>query len=304
MEVNSSTRILITGCAGMLGDAFYRLFNGCGTVCATDIVLSDPWLERLDVRDRARYTGKAASFGPDIIMHLAANTDQEYCEKNSEEARATNAVSVENAVLAARETGAELLYVSTSSIFDGLKESYEDWDSPNPLSVYGRTKLAGEAVVRNSMERHFICRPGWMMGGGPGKDSKFVNKILRLVEKGAAEISAVADKFGSPTYTHDFARNVYHLIKTGSYGTYNMAGRGGCSRYALAEEILSILNKKEKISLVKVDSGHFETAYFARRPASEVLANTKLEMMGLNKMRHWREALRDYINASYSHLID
>lgn len=288
----------------MLGESFYHLFKDCGTVCATDITLNEPWLEHLDVRNLSQYAGKASSFKPDLIIHLAANTNYEYCEINSHEAYITNTLSVENAVTAAKETGAALLYVSTSSIFDGQRDFYHDWDPPNPPSVYGRSKYKAETIVQNNMDRYFICRAGWMMGGGPAKDKKFVNKVIRQVEDGATEIRAVDDKLGCPTYTRDFALNAYKLVRTDFYGTYNMAGRGHCSRYQLAREIIGILNKKDSVNLIKVDYGYFRSTYFAERPASEVLFNTRLDKLGLNLMRHWREALEDYINACYSHLIE
>lgn len=115
-------------------------------------------------------------------MHLAAFTDLEYCEKNVDETYRTNSLAVENAVGVAKITGATLLYISTAGIFDGEKEVYDDYDMPNPLSVYGKAKYMGERFVIENMDKYFVCRAGWMMGGGPKKDKKFINELFKQIQ--------------------------------------------------------------------------------------------------------------------------
>jgi dTDP-4-dehydrorhamnose reductase len=297
--MNNKRRILITGAGGMLGKAFYNVFKESDEVKATDIDLNEEWLTYLDVRDYEEYLKNAKKFMPDIIMHLAAFTDLEYCENNINETYRTNTMSVENAVAVAKEVGATLLYISTAGIFDGMQETYDDFDAPNPLSVYGRAKYMGERYVIENMDKYFVCRAGWMMGGGPTKDKKFINKIYQQIKAGKKELFVVDDKGGTPTYTYDFANTVKGLIEMKYYGVYNMVCGGSCSRYDVALEMLEILGLKEDIVLKKVESDFFKAEYFATRPASEKLINRKLDIRKLNKMGEWKESLRAYLEKDF-----
>ena len=149
-------------------------------------------------------------------------------------------------------------------------------------------------------KKFLICRAGWMMGGGPKKDKKFVQKILKQIKEGKKELFIVDDKFGTPTYTYDFAKNTEALIDTNNYGLFNMACQGNTSRYEVTEEILKILNLNNSIKLTKVNSNYFSKTFFAKRPNSENLLNKKLNDKGLNLMRPWRETLKEYLDNSYS----
>ena len=117
-------------------------------------------------------------------------------------------LAVENAVYIANELDIPLLYISTAGIFDGRQDVYDDWDAPNPLGVYARAKWAGEEFVKQNARRYLVCRAGWMMGGGPRKDKKFIQKLMQQLRDGATELNVVDDKLGTPTYTRDFAHNV------------------------------------------------------------------------------------------------
>jgi dTDP-4-dehydrorhamnose reductase len=187
------------------------------------------------------------------------------------------------------------LYISTAGIFDGGKAVYDDWDIPNPLGHYARSKYAGEVFVKENMPQYLICRAGWMMGGGPKKDKKFIQKIMRQLKDGKRELFIVNDKLGTPTYTHDFALNVKLLIKNEYWGLYNMVCGGLTSRLEVSRELLNILNISDEVNIDEVDSGYFRKEYFAIRPESERLVNKKLELRKLNVMRDWKVALRDYI---------
>jgi len=303
MNINQDTRILITGCGGMLGDAFFHYYKERVNLEATDIDLNERWLKYLDVRDYSQYRKYVLEFNPSVILHLPALTDLEYCENNREEAYVTNTIGVENAVYVARETTTILVYISTAGIFDGKKDFYDDWDTPNPINVYGRSKYLGEVFVEKNLEKYFIFRAGWMMGGGREKDKKFVNKIMKQIESGKTELNVVNDKLGTPTYTYDFAKNVFELLKTEFYGVYNMVCNGDCSRYDVAREIVNVLNRAGEIKINVVTSDYFAAEYFAPRPRSERLLNTKLRLRGLEIMGDWKNRLREYIETSYRHLI-
>lgn len=297
-------RVFITGCGGMLGDAFYHFLKNKVILQASDIELNEPWLNYLDVRDYHEYKKQVFKFKPDIIIHLAALTDLEFCELHPDEAYRTNTLSVENCVHIANETSATLVYISTAGIFNGKKEYYDDWDSPDPINVYGRSKYLGELFVEKNSKKYFVCRAGWMMGGGPKKDKKFVKKILDQVEKDTTELKIVNDKLGTPTYNYDFVNNIFHLLKTPFYGVYNMACAEPTSRYEVSVEILKIIKKIDKIKIKKVNSEYFLKEYFAPRPPSEILLNTKLKLRGLDLMGKWKTGLKKYIKSFYANLIN
>ena len=175
-------KIYIAGCGGMLGDAFYKIFKENYHIKCTDIDLNESWLSYMDFRDRDSYLNDVTSFSADYLFHLGAYTNLEYCEKNKNETYMTNTLSVENAVYISNKLDIPLLYISTAGIFDGKEDTYDDWSEPNPLGVYARSKYMGEKFVINNCKKYIICRAGWMMGGGPRKDKKFVNKIMNQIK--------------------------------------------------------------------------------------------------------------------------
>jgi dTDP-4-dehydrorhamnose reductase len=292
----------MAGCGGMLGEAFHKQFIDYDLKC-TDIDVNDGWLSYCDFRDFGAYRNDVLSFKPDLLFHLGAHTGLEYCELNIEDAYATNTIAVENAVYIANELDIPLLYISTAGIFDGAKETYDDWDTPNPLGHYARSKYAGERFVVEHANRYLVCRAGWMMGGGPQKDKKFVQKLMIQIKKGATELNIVTDKLGTPTYTHDFAMNVKALVEREYWGLYNMVCDGLTSRLEVAHELLRILRREDNIRINEVSSSFFSKEYFAARPDSERLINRKLQLRGLNIMRDWRVGLREYLDGYYQNYL-
>lgn len=296
-------KIYIAGCGGMLGEAFHVQFADCELRC-TDIDVNDPWLSYLDFRDLDAYRRAVRDFRPDYLFHLGAFTDLEYCETHVEETYRTNTLAVENAVYIANELDIPLLYISTAGIFDGKQDVYDDWDVPNPLGHYARSKYAGEVFVTRHARRHLICRAGWMMGSGPRKDKKFIQKIMKQLKDGAKELNVVTDKLGTPTYTHDFARGVKRLLDAEYWGLYNMVCDGLTSRFEVAAEMLDILQRTGTVRINAVPSSFFAREYFAARPDSERLINRKLQLRGLNVMRDWKVALREYLENYYAGYLD
>jgi len=293
-------RIYIAGAGGMLGEAFHAVFNAEFDLKCTDKDVNESWLSPLDFREYEKYMADVISFKPDFLFHLGAYTDLEFCENNVDDSYATNTISVENAVNIANSLDIPILYISTAGIFDGGKDLYDDWDSPNPLGVYARSKFMGERYVVENANRYLVCRAGWMMGGGEKKDKKFINKIFKQIKAGSTELNIVNDKDGTPTYTIDFANNVKVLLEKEYWGLYNMVCGGQTSRIEVARELLKILKLESKISINEVDSSFFKKEYFAERPASERLVNKKLDLRNVNVMRDWRIALKEYIDDKYS----
>ena len=292
-------KIYIAGCGGMLGEAFHKQFSQQYELKCSDIDVNEKWLSYLDFRDLDEYKKDVTGFKPDNLFHLGAYTDLEYCELHPEDTYKTNTMAVENAVYIANKLDIPILYISTAGIYDGKKDVYDDWDLPNPLGCYARSKYAGELFVQQHAKRYLICRAGWMMGGGPKKDKKFVQKVMKQLKDGKKELHVVNDKLGTPTYTFDFAKNVEALLQREYWGLYNMVCEGITSRLEVATELISILGLKNKVNITEVTSDYFIKEYFADRPASERLLNVKLHLRGLNLMRDWKIGLKEYLDNYY-----
>jgi dTDP-4-dehydrorhamnose reductase len=297
-------KIYIAGCGGMLGEAFYAQFKDGYEIKCTDKDVNESWLSYLDFRDFDAYRKDVKAFAPDYLFHLGAYTDLEYCEQHADDTYNTNTLSVENAVYIANELDIPLLYISTAGIFDGREELYDDWDVPNPLGVYARSKYMGERYVVENVRRFLVCRAGWMMGSGPKKDKKFIQKIMRQLKEGKKELFIVNDKDGTPTYTQDFAKTVENLIQKEYWGLYNCVCGGQTSRLEVTEELLKILGLTDKIKLNVVTSDYFKDIYFAERPPCERLENRKLNIREVNLMRDWRISLKEYVENYYQGYLD
>ena len=282
-------RILVTGAKGMLGSDLCPVLREHHEVMATDI-------EEMDVRDATAVRETFRHFLPHAVVHLAALTDVDGCERQPDGAFRTNAVGTQIVALACHEIGATMVYVSTISVFDGYKPiPYTEFDSPRPQSAYSQAKYAGERIVESLVPQHYIVRAGWMFGGGM-EDKKFVAKILDLACL-RTELKVVNDKFGSPTYTVDFARGVERLMETGLFGLYHLVNAEGCaSRFEVARAILDYAGITT-CAVVPVSSAEFPLP--APRPRMEAARNYHLELLGLHLMRDWRSALCAYLERLY-----
>ena len=292
-------RVYVAGCGGMLGEAVHKIFSARHEVECSDIDLNAPWLKPCDFRDFARYETAVTAFKPDVLIHLGAHTDLEYCEREPDDAYRTNTLAVEHACTIANALGIPLVFISTAGIFDGEKSLYDDWDQPNPLGHYARSKFAGEKFVAANCRQHLVCRAGWMMGAGPTKDKKFIQKLMQQLKAGKTELHIVDDKLGTPTYTRDFARNVDLLLQKGFWGIYNMVCSGVTSRLEVAEYLVGALGLAGQVKITPVPSDYFAAEYFAARPPSERLLTKKLDLRGLNIMRDWRICLDEYLAEYY-----
>ncbi|MDB4192530.1 sugar nucleotide-binding protein, partial [Flavobacteriaceae bacterium] len=268
-------KIYMAGCGGMLGEAFYMQFKDDYIIRCTDKDVNAEWLTFLDFRDFEAYKKDVEDFKPDYLFHIGAYTDLEFCEENVEDTYTTNTLAVENAVYLANQLDIPLLYISTAGIFDGKQDLYDDWDMPNPLGTYARSKYMGERFVSENANRFLVCRAGWMMGAGPQKDKKFIQKLMKQIKDGNKELFIVNDKDGTPTYTHDFAKTVKELIKKEYWGLYNCVCGGQTSRFEVAEELVNLLGVQNEVKITSVGSEYFKDIYYAERPPSERLLTKK-----------------------------
>jgi len=297
-------KIYIAGCGGMLGEAFYVQFKNDYILKCTDKDVNEDWISYLDFREFEAYKTDVVKFNPNYLFHLGAYTDLEFCDTNPEETFNTNTIAVENAVYIANELNIPLLYISTAGIFNGEKEFYDDWDQPSPLGIYARAKFMGERFVLENANRYLICRAGWMMGSGPRKDKKFIHKLMIQLKEGRKELHIVNDKDGTPTYTHDFAKNVKLLLEKEYWGLYNMVCGGQTSRLEVANELLKILKIQNQVEVIPVGSDYFKETYYSERPSCERLINRKLNIRGINIMRDWKIALNEYIEEYYNGYLE
>ena len=292
-------KALVTGAAGVVGtDLSEALARAHYKVLRTDLKHSED-VAYLDVRETSEVNAVVTRERPDLVIHLAAEIDVDRCEIEVDHAYRTNTLGTWNVALACQQQDIPMVYVSTAGIFDGTKsEPYNEFDHPNPVNVYGRTKLEGEKLVTQLLSRFFILRASWMIGGGPGKDTKFVGKIMKQLEAGARELYAVTDKIGSLTYSSDFSERMASLIQTECYGTYHLANKGTCTRYDVARHVLDHLGRNDVV-LNGVTSETFTLP--APRARSEMLRNYALELRGMDSMRSWQDALNHYLDKHFAY---
>jgi len=282
-------RVVVTGGRGMLGKDLVDVLTAEGTeVLALD-------LPTFDVRDPVQVRESLEAYRPARVIHLAAMTNVDGCELDPDAAYRTNTLGTQHVAVACQRLGVELVYVSTLAVFDGDKpEAYTEFDTPNPRSVYSRSKYLAEQIVERLLEGYYIVRAGWLFGGGI-RDKKFVAKIMAQARQ-QPEIKAVDDKFGSPTYTVDFASGLLKLMRTGLYGTYHLVNTGQpASRYEVARHVVQFGGITD-CRVVPVGSEQFPLP--APRPRMEAGRNYVLELRGCQWMRPWAEALRAYIETT------
>jgi len=290
-------KIFIAGANGMLGTTL-KSITDTSEMVLTDKELSEG-IEFCDIRDLKQTTQIINEYQPDIILNFAALVDLEYCEKEKDDCYSTNTIAAIHLFNLAKDLNIPYVFISTAGIFGNDKEFYTEEDQPYPLSAYGKSKYYTEQLLLNqNYPKYWIFRAGWMMGGGPTKDKKFVNKIIKQINSGVKELFVVDDKLGVPTYTKDFASSILrHIEEDLPYGLYNMVSQGEASRYETAVEINNHLNLG--LTVNKVDSDFYKEEYFAPRPYSEKLINKNLSDLERNYMRNWKVCLYEYLNEFY-----
>ena len=281
-------RIVITGANGQLGTDLCRELQARDIVPLTH---SDT-----EISDMDSVKSVLQRYRPDIIINTAAFVRVDDCESNADTAYRVNVLGARNIAVAAQELGAKLIHISTDYVFGGEGEPhtipYTEFDTPVPLNTYGKSKLAGENLVRHLCSRHFIIRSSGLYGvtGASGKGGNFIETMLRLARE-RDELKVVHDQILSPTYTADLAQKITQLMTTEYYGIFHVTNRRDCSWYEFAEEIIRLAGVGVK--LTPITSDQFPTP--AQRPRFSVLDNYHLRLLGLDDMRPWQEALWGYM---------
>src|SRR5215211_5515811 len=265
-------RVMVTGAGGQLGLELAEVLPGRGheTVALTR--------GQLDVADPEAVQRAVEAHSPELLINAAAYTNVDGCETETELAYSVNALGLRNLAQTCERLGCELLHVSTNYVFDGESDRpYEPFDPPNPISAYGRTKLAGEEYVKHLARRWYIVRSAGVYGRG----HNFVRTMLRVAtERDVLKVKN--DEFISPTYARDLAEGIAEVLEAGRYGLYHLTNAGSCSWYEFTQEIFWLAG------VVPIPGSEYPLP--AVRPANGVLSS-----LGSFELRHWREALADYL---------
>lgn len=283
-------RVLITGGQGMLGRTLARQLGGDHEVWAAG-------RGDCDVTNAGAVARAFAQFTPQVVLHCAAMTDVDVCERRADRAYQVNQHGSANIAKACQRAGARLIAFSTDYVFNGrLDRPYHEDDIPDPCNVYGRSKLAGETSVRMYCENHLILRIAWLYGqGGPS----FVHTMLRLGSQSGPPIRVVDDQVGNPTCVDAVAERVSELLRGAQVGIWHLAAEGDATRYELACAIARLVPFQREI----LACSSADVVYPAKRPANSRLANRQLARQGHRPMRHWHDGLQQFLEVSLDSLL-
>ncbi len=276
-------KIIITGCNGQLGREMNRLYAG-----NTDIELVNTDVEELDITSIDAVMELAKTVNPYAIINCAAYTAVDACETNQDLAFKVNTIGPRNLAIAARETGAKLLHVSTDYVFDGTKQTpYYESDPVCPQSVYGSTKAEAEKMVQQMADRYFILRTAWLYGDG----KNFAKTMLRLSETNDV-VKVVGDQYGTPTSAYELAKGIHSLLFTDNYGLFHATCEGSCNWAEFAQEIFRLAGKNTRVEAITTA----EYGAPANRPAHSVLENYMFKMTNGYLFADWQDAIAKYLS--------
>jgi dTDP-4-dehydrorhamnose reductase len=282
-------RVLTTGCEGQLGRELRRALQDemlQGTDLRTDSGLV------MDITSYESTVSTIAEFEPEVVIHAAAYTNVDGCERDPETAYQVNGLGTQNVALACQRIGCAMVYVSTDYVFDGDKgEPYYEFDRTNPVSAYGRSKLAGEQYVQTLTNKFYIVRTAWLYSA---HGSNFIKWALKSARE-QPEIMGVTDQVGSPTHAADLADGIAQMIRRERYGIYHLTNEGSCSRYELLLRILDFAGLKARVAPVTTPELLAKFSLPAKRPANAALRNfCASRSMGIT-LRPWDDALKELV---------
>lgn len=226
---------------------------------------------------------------PEVVINCAGFTDLKACEQDMVSAYKVNTLGARNLAAAARKIGAKIIYISTDDVFAGNhSKTLTEFDIPTPFSVYGKSKLAGENMVRELNPKHLIVRSSWVYGSNP---NSYVEKLLKEAEK-TRTIHVPNDQISSPTSAKALAEFIVSTIDSTEYGIYHASCEGSCTRYEFAKTIIELAGLNDKIN---IEAGLLEHLGHAGEVRCTLLRNLMMEMTGIYHMPHWKTALIEYM---------
>lgn len=280
-------KIIVTGCNGQLGRAVNKVYEN-----STEYELVNTDVGELDITSVEAVLSFVEEVKPYAIINCAAHTAVDKCEVDVDNAYKINAIGPRNLAIAASRFGAKLMHVSTDYVFAGDGDKpYTEFDSVNPKSMYGATKLAGENFVKAFAKDYYIIRTAWLYGDG----KNFVKTMLALSEKNS-EVNVVCDQYGSPTSAMELAKAIAYLLPTDNYGVFHGTCEGMCSWADFTSEIFKLAGKDTKVNYITSDEYAKMFPNAARRPAYSVLDNYMLKLTTDFMFADWKAAIADYMN--------
>lgn len=285
-------KILVTGCNGQLGRAIREEYQGDEVeFINTDVAASDG-VYALDITDVSAVLNFVRKTNPQVIINCAAHTNVDACEQQWDAAYRINAIGPRNLSIAANEADAKMIHVSTDYVFEGNGDKpYTEFDIPNPVSAYGKTKLEGEHFVKEFAKKHYIFRTAWLYGDG----KNFIKTMLGLSEK-YDEVNVVCDQQGSPTSAAELARAIHYYEPTENYGLYHATCEGDTNWADFTEEIFKRAGKNTKVNHVTSEQYAAMNPAAAKRPAYSILDNYMMRLTGTYRMADWQKALDEYMD--------
>lgn len=284
-------KVLVTGCNGQLGRAIQKEYAGDVTFILTDVAEGEG-ITSLDITDIDAVMSLVLNEKPDVIINCAALTNVDGCEKMWDLAYKINAIGPRNLAIAATAVGAKLVHVSTDYVFAGTERTPRtEFDTPDPISAYGKTKLEGEQFVRQFAEKFFILRTAWLYGDG----KNFVKTMVR-VSKTHDEVSVVCDQFGSPTSAVELAKMIHFLEGTDNYGIFHATCEGETNWADFTEAFYAKLGITAKVNHITSEEYARMNPEAAKRPAYSNLDNYMLRLTTDQfAMANWEDALDVYL---------
>ena len=284
-------KVLVTGCNGQLGRAIQKEYAGDVTFILTDVAEGEG-ITSLDIADIDAVMSLVLNEKPDVIINCAALTNVDGCEKMWDLAYKINAIGPRNLAIAATAVGAKLMHVSTDYVFAGTERTPRtEFDTPDPISAYGKTKLEGEQFVRQFAEKFFILRTAWLYGDG----KNFVKTMVR-VSKTHDEVSVVCDQFGSPTSAVELAKMIHFLEGTDNYGIFHATCEGETNWADFTEAFYAKLGITAKVNHITSEEYARMNPEAAKRPAYSNLDNYMLRLTTDQfAMANWEDALDVYL---------
>lgn len=284
-------KILVTGCNGQLGRAIRKEYAGSDVEFVNTDVTEGEGVKALDITDVDAVLKMVEETKPEVIINCAAHTNVDACETQWDLAYKINAIGPRNLSIAASKAEAKMIHVSTDYVFEGNgTRPYTEFDEPNPVSAYGKTKLEGENFVKAFADKYFILRTAWLYGEG----KNFVKTMLRLAET-HDEVSVVSDQLGSPTSAVELAKMIHYLEPTENYGVFHATCEGDTNWAEFAEAIFKRAGKNTKVNHVTSEQYAKMNPASANRPAYSILDNYMLRLTSDFRMADWQDALDVYM---------
>lgn len=279
-------KLLVTGAGGTLAGYAPKILS------SFELFLTNR--DILDITNVKQVRAVFRDIKPDVVLHIAAKTDVDLCEKQPTLAYEVNGLGTKNIAEESRRNNSKLCYVSAAAVFDGVKCSFTESDETNPINEYGKSKLAGERFIQDICQDYVIVRIPWLIGGGI-KEKKFISYVLKQIQA-AADLHVVNDTVGNLAYAPAVLKFIKNCIEERRTGEFHFGSKSKCSRYEIAKKLIQLTGKK--IPITPVASSYFQDHFFSPRPIHEVIYSEKIPLT-----MTWEDMLESYYRTELSSMV-